>query len=1857
MKRNILILILFLLSCGSLFFLNSCKRSGGHEIDQEFAQYIAAFTFGRVTSSSEIIIELTQDIPTVELNKEIDTDLFEFSPSLKGKAYWTNSRTIKFVPEPGELKQGKQYEAWFKLDKVLKVDSKFKEFYFYFHVPEQNYNVTLSPYSPMKDNDLSWNTVKGTILLADDATAGDVQNMFSLTGGDKIKDAKIKVTPSEIKGRFNLVIDSLYRSNKDLEYTLQVKGSAIGAEKDEELKISMPSTSRFEVLDVALEYEPQECVRITFTSPLSLNQNIQGLISPGNIDSYTYDIQKNILRLYLDKTTRGTSTELKIYKEIKSSNNVQLKEDYTYSVNFEQNKPEIQLNETGSILPNSNNLSIPFKAVNLWAVDVKVIKIFESNVLGYLQANDFGENAELKRFGRLILKKRIRLDEDPTLKLEEWNNFSLDLARMIKQDPGAVYRIEFSMKKEYSLYPCGGITPQIPQGGASLERFDSRLDSDSEEENDAYGQSYFSENWDWNNYKWEERDNPCDPTYYMNKTYYSIVLASNIGITAKLGSDKKMLVVLSDILTTKPISGSVVDIYNFQMQRIGSGKTDGNGFAEIEYKGGVPFAIIASRDKEKGYLKVTSNLSLSLSNFDVSGKEIKNGLKGYIYGERGVWRPGDSIFVTFVLEDKAKTLPKDHPVSLELYTPRGQLAQRYMSNSGKDGFYPFRMATDANAITGNWQARIKVGGVTFFQTLKIETVKPNRLKVRLDVGDMINAGSGSFSAGLSSQWLHGAPAVNLAAKVEMTLSSVRVPFKGYEQYSFNNPASSFTSETYTIFDGHLDASGNASVRAELPQAAYAPGMLRANIVSRVFESGGDASIYAQVVPYSPFSAYVGVKSPLDTNYGWLETDKDNILDIVTLSPQGKPINRSDLNVKVYKIKWSWWWNSNDNLASYVNNTSTEIVLDQNLSTVGGKGSVKFRVDYPDWGRYLVIVKDQQGGHTTGKVLYVDWPSWQGRSDKQDPSGLTMLSFTTDKQSYNVSETVTVILPKSSEGRALMSIEDGSRVISHEWVETSGKEDTKYTFKVTEDMAPNFYIYASLLQPHAQTDNDLPIRMYGVLNINVENKETILTPVISMPDELRPEKEFSVSVSEKNKKDMTYTLAIVDEGLLDLTGFKTPNPWNDFYSRQALGVRTWDMFDMVVGAQTGKMGPLLSIGGDEALKPSNNTMSRFKPVVKYLGPFSLKGGKTDTHKITLPPYFGSVRVMVVAGNEKGAYGNTEKAVPVRNPLMILSTLPRVAGPDEEILLPVNVFAMDKKVKNVTVTVQSGGLFQFQDGTSKSISFTAVGDKMVYFKVKVSKKTGFEKVVIKASGNGETATETIDIGVRNPNPPQIITSQALITANDTANLSIDFESIQPGDWAKLEISRMPGVNLNKNLSYLHDYPHGCSEQVTSKVFPLLYVEAFRPFSEKEKAVIDNNIKEGIKIISSRQLSDGGIAYWPGNIYPNEWVSSYAGHFLVEAQRAGRDVPASVLTKWKQFQKKTAQTWNNADIYRSYYSLSMHDLQQAYRLYTLALAGEPELGAMNRLKEMKGLSPQARWRLAAAYALAGKKEAANQLLVGLSDAVESYMFNNNTYGSSTRDLSMIMETYLLLGKTEKALALSFKVSEGLSGEYVTTQEASYGLIAMSQLAKKMGKGVISYEWELNGVKQSKGNSGEVFQEINLKPQEKINISILNKGQGKLFVRLLGRTQPLVDNAPAVSNGTNLYVNYVDENGRELDVTSLKQGTEFFANVVVQNISGMYLTDMTLSQIFPSGWEIFNTRLFNEADTRVGGAFNYQDIRDDRVYTYYNLSNGYSSSFRLRLQAAYCGKFYLPAITNEPMYSPIMQTRTTGHWVEVKQ
>ncbi len=325
----------------------------------------------------------------------------------------------------------------------------------------------------------------------------------------------------------------------------------------------------------------------------------------------------------------------------------------------------------------------------------------------------------------------------------------------------------------------------------------------------------------------------------------------------------------------------------------------------------------------------------------------------------------------------------------------------------------------------------------------------------------------------------------------------------------------------------------------------------------------------------------------------------------------------------------------------------------------------------------------------------------------------MLSFALDKRNYEVGDMATVYLPRSSGGRVLLSVENGSRVLSRRWVRLSGKEETASKLQVTKDMAPNFYVHATLLQPHAQTVNDLPIRMYGVEGAEVIDRRTILHPQIEVADEILPQREFAIRIHERDNKPMSYTLAIVDEGLLDITAFRTPQPWQAMNRREALGVRTWDMYDDVIGAYAGKFTSILSVGGDEAIREAAGKEKRFNPVVKFLGPFTLNGG-TKTHRITLPMYVGSVRVMVVAAHA-GSYGSADKTVTVRSPLMLLPTLPRVLACGDRVRLPVNLFASDEALGDIQVNIETEGPVSVVGGRSRTLHFASAGEKMVDFEL--------------------------------------------------------------------------------------------------------------------------------------------------------------------------------------------------------------------------------------------------------------------------------------------------------------------------------------------------------------------------------------------------------------------------------------------------------------------------------------------------------------------------------------------------------------
>ena len=1853
------LLLLIMMTVG----LYSCTRTQKDIIPSaDYAPYVNAYTGGVISQNSTIRIELTHDQPMVDLNSELKNNPFSFSPSLKGKAYWISNNTIEFVPEEGTLKPGTLYEGTFQLGDFIEVDKKLKEFNFSFRVQERNFTLQLEslPITATQPDEIN---IKGEIRFSDVVKKEEVEKM--LTASDGKKSYPVEVTATDNLTRYQFNIRQIPREADDYPLTITANGNPAGIDRKQSEEVLIPAKDCFRFMSAERIEQPENGIEIVFSAPLSTTQDLKGLIEIPEVSSSIFQISENRVFIYFEANTQNKLT-LNIHEGVKDSQGKALGTSHTISFSEVSLKPQVEMSTSAAILPDSKSLIIPFRAVNLYAVDLSVIRIFENNVLMFMQTNSLASANELRRSGRLVYKKTLWLAKDASKDIHHWGDYSIDLAGLIHQEPGAIYRVILSFRQEYSAYPCGGNENQdmkFADNNTSdgLTKVSGSVLSEEDEAIWNTPEAYYYYNggtMDWSVYRWTERDNPCHPSYYMNSDRIAAcnVFASNLGMIVKRNSLNKLWIAVSNILDTKPIGKAQVTAYNFQLQPIGKGETNGDGFVEIAPKG-VPFIIVAESEKQKAYVRVVDGEEQSVSRFDVGGKDIQKGLKGFIYGERGVWRPGDTLHISFILEDREKRIPDKHPVALEIYNPRGQFYTKMISTQGMNGFYTFDVPTQATDPTGLWNAYIKVGGTTFHKGLRIETIKPNRLKINLALPKILQATDKDVYAPLTSTWLTGATASKLKAKIEMSLSKVNTQFKNYGQYIFNNPATNFTTIKTDVFDGTLDAEGKVSVTLKVPTATEAPGMLNATFTTRVFEPGEDASIYTQTIPFSPFTSYVGIN--LNQPKGkYIETDKDHVFDIVTVNTQGQLVNRTNLEYKIYRIGWSWWWeNSSESFGTYINNSSITPVASGNLQTRGGKASFKFRVDYPSWGRYLVYVKDKESGHATGGTVYIDWPEWRGRSSKTDPSGIKMLAFSLNKDSYEIGETATAIIPAAAGGRALVSIENGSTVLRQEWIEVSNGGDTKYTFKITPEMTPNVYLHISLLQPHAQTVNDLPIRMYGVVPVFVTNSQTVLQPQIQMPEVLRPETNFNVTVSEKSGKPMTYTLAIVDDGLLDLTNFKTPDPWNDFYSREALGIQTWDMYDNVLGASAGSYSSLFSTGGDATLKPADAKANRFKPVVKFIGPFYLGKGKSQTHTLKLPMYVGSVRAMVVAGQD-GAYGNAEKTAFVRTPLMMLSTLPRVLSIQEEITVPVNIFAMENQVKNVTVSLQaSGGGVQIVGTNQQSLKFTQPGDQLVFFTLKTGSKTGKATIHLTANGSGQQTKETIEIDVRNPNPVVTLRNSQWIETGQSKDLSYNLSSSSTNNQIKLEVSRIPSVDISRRFDFLYNYQHHCTEQLTSKALPLLFVAQFKTIDKTEAEKIKTNVQEAIRQIYGRQLPNGGFVYWPGNAVADEWISSYAGMFLTLVQEKGYAVHANVLNKWKRFQRAAAQNWRmpqEASGWQQWQS----ELQQAFRLYTLALAGVPEYGAMNRMKEQTGLSIQAKWRLAAAYALTGKMKPAEELVYNVETTVNPYSSMNQIYGSSDRDEAMILETLILMNRERDALQQAKVVSKNLSQEdWFSTQSTAFALMAMGRLAEKLS-GTLDFVWSWNDKQQPAVKSAKaVFEKEIATTPKSGTVSVKNQGKGALSVDLITRTQLLNDTLPAISDNLRMDIRYANLNGTPLSVNDIIQGTDFMAITSISNISGTSdYTNLALTHIIPSGWEIYNERMVapeteNAAADGSGQSvskYSYQDIRDDRVLTYFNLRRGETKVFTVRLQATYAGNFILPAVQCEAMYDVNVQARS---------
>ena len=499
----------------------------------EYAPYVNAYTGGVISQGSTIRIELTHDRPMVDMNNELKDNPFSFSPSLKGKAYWVSNNTIEFVPEEGTLKPGAFYEGTFQLGDFIEVDKKLEEFKFSFRVQERNFTIHTEPITitATQPDEVS---IKGEIRFSDVVKKEEVEKMLT-AGNGKSNSYPVEVTSTDNSTRYEFNINRIPRETEDYQLEIKANGKPARIDRTQSEEVLIPAKDSFRFLTAERIDQPENGIEIVFSAPISNTQDLKGLIEIPEVSSSITQIKDNKVLVYFE-TNKINKLTLNIHEGVKSNQEQTLGTSHSISFSELNLKPQVEMSTSAAILPDSKSLIIPFRAVNLYAVDLSVIRIFENNVLMFMQSNSLASANELRRSGRLVYKKTLWLGKDSSKDVHRWEDYSIDLAGLIHQEPGAIYRVVLSFRQEYSAYPCGGSDNQemkfADNASDGLTKVSGNVLSEEDEAMwdvpEAY-YYYYGATMDWSLYRWRERDNPCHPSYYMksDRTAFCNVFASN----------------------------------------------------------------------------------------------------------------------------------------------------------------------------------------------------------------------------------------------------------------------------------------------------------------------------------------------------------------------------------------------------------------------------------------------------------------------------------------------------------------------------------------------------------------------------------------------------------------------------------------------------------------------------------------------------------------------------------------------------------------------------------------------------------------------------------------------------------------------------------------------------------------------------------------------------------------------------------------------------------------------------------------------------------------------------------------------------------------------------------------------------------------------------------------------------------------------------------------------------------------------------------------------------------------------------------------------------------------------------------
>ena len=1533
---------------------------------------------------------------------------------------------------------------------------------------------------------------------------------------------------------------------------------------------------------------------------------------------------KKLLCIFLLVMMIGCSKENSVDESKSSVNNIETVQQQEKNVESVSGKtpvkeaankdiePKIIFSNDGIILP-AKDKKITFRSINVKKVNLKIKKVYENNTTQFLQEFvfkgngnifDYGVEDTFDQVGDIVFEKDYDLDYEKNI----WKQNEIELGDFV--DTKGLFILELSFDEK-------GIDYEFPAGTDSWKKY-----------------SFFRN----------------------NGRAGKAVLLSHMGITAQKETEQTVVCVM-DILKNTPVKNAEVKLISVNNQVLQEGKTDSKG--EIVFKNyDKMMYVLAEKDGERSILKFRDS-QLSYDGFAVEGVFASKGIQAFIYTDRGIYRPGDEVHISFIARNNEISLPENHPVTINIYSPTGKkFIENAVITESKNGFYTYSFKTNLDSETGIWRAEAQMGSNKFIKDISVETVVPYKIKVETKVPEKLNINENkNFKMSIEADYLFGAPGKNLKYTSDIQIREESINFEKFRNYVFKSPTSyAFNSREYA--EGKLNEEGKGELEFDISKIIPKNLNLIGIITTRVMETNGRPVIKMDTISINKFDSYVGIKIPEDT---YIKSGDKLNLEVIAVDNKGENlISGKNLTYRVYKNEYSWWWDYDD-----YNSFMRSIKTDKNTVLLCEKdfvfGDKPYLIDYaPEGnGEIFVEVEDKTTGQITGINLYAG--TWR---DSTLNRKIDKLKIESEQKKYAVGDTAKIIFEGTKGAKALVTVEKKGVVSERKWID-AGEIKNIFEFPVTEDMFPNAYVNIRLFQDYNTLDNDRPLRLYGAVPIVVENESRKLNIKIDAPENIKPNEKFTVKVKNLSETKMDYTVAVVDEGILEITGFKTPDPYGYFYQKLGMQVFSYDNYSEIIGRTFGDVHQILKTGGDGFVNETAMTKSaqrmknmgiedvqRFKPVALFKGVLTTDEKGEGKIEFTIPDYIGAVKVMVV-GADGEKYGSAEKEIVVKAPVVMQSSLPRNLKYGDEFIVPVSVFALEEKVGEVKVTLDFMGDIQTQ-----TVSFDEKGDKTVYFNVKIGEYIGNGKIKISAVSKIYNYEEETDININSNNPYIYINEIKNLEAGKEISFTQPENFIKGSAEGKITVSNTPILSVDHRIQELIRYPYGCVEQTVSAVFPQIYIDMLTHSNKFDREKIIGNVNAAVGKLSRLQMYDGSFPYWPQGD-TDIWATVYTGHFLTEAKARGYYIPEDMYNRVVSYEKELVRNNN----------ISLET--KVYALYVLALGDVPEISQMNLIYEnyFDKLSTTGKWYLAAAYNLAGEdklsKDTAEKLSLVPDKMSEEY--ERYSYGSELRDKAVILNAYYnIFGRPEENLYKEV-LTKLQSNQWLSTQSMGQALAALAHMKdSSTGK-------DIAGIIDIDGKQTEFITENGIfeytVPENVKDIKVISKDNG--YINYYWEGVPVNYEGENISETVKLTRNYYDEKGNpinEKDILSLSSGKSFWLEIKVLPADSVkeyiHVDNMALTQVLPSGWEIENIRAVNGqypnwVEERIRDTYvDYEDIRDDRVMWFfdYNNYNQGGQSFFVKINAVTKGKFDFPGTTAEAMYDNSCRAYLKGFRAEVK-